>query len=205
MRRLVTVLSLAALSAPVAAHAQIAEVELPPSDVADAGSDVAATDEDAGDIGYDVAVRDDDAEDPAYDDASPYHDVADDKGDYADASDRVADILDDPARQEDIAAAMSDMMRALMTIRVGPILDAAREVDPRAADDYADVDPDATIGDIASRGDPDYEDRIEDGIRDGTARSGTIVREFAKMMPTLIAIAKDMGAQAQKAIERERR
>ena len=203
MRRLVTLLSLAALTAPVAAHAQIAEIELPPSDIADTGSDVAAADEDAGDTGYDIAVRDDDAEYPAYDDASPYDDAADDKGDYADASDRVADILDDPARQEEIADAMSDMMRALMTIRVGPIVDAARRIDPDA--EIADADPDATIGDIASRGDPDYEDRIEDGIRDGTARSGTIVREFAKMMPTLIAIAKDMGAQAQKAIERERR
>jgi len=61
MRRLVTLLSLAALTAPVAAHAQIAEIELPPSDIADTGSDVAAADEDAGDTGYDIAVRDDDA------------------------------------------------------------------------------------------------------------------------------------------------
>ncbi len=63
MRRLVTVLSLAALSAPVAAHAQIAEVELPPSDIADAGYDT-------GDTGYDVAAPESDSSDPGYDDAS---------------------------------------------------------------------------------------------------------------------------------------
>ncbi len=96
------------------------------------------------------------------------------------------------------------MLRALMTIRVGPIVDAARRIDPDV--DIAAAGPDATIGDIASRGDPDYEDRIEDGIRHGTALSGTMVREFAKMMPDLIAIAKDLGAQAEKAMrERNRR
>ncbi len=196
MRRLVPVLSLAALAAPVAAYAQIAEVELPPSDVADAGYDTS-------DTGYDVAAPDDDAADRAYDDASPDDAATDDKDDYADASDRVADILDDPARQDAIADAMSDMMRALMTIRVGPIVDAARRIDPDA--EIADADPDATIGDIASRGDPAYEDRIEDGIRSGNAVSGTMVREFAKMMPGLIAIAKDLGAQAERAVREPRR
>ncbi len=180
MRRLVTMLSLAALAAPVAVHAQIAEVELPPSDVA--GSE------------YDTA-------DTGHDTAAPYNDASGDRdnsGAYADAPDRVAGILDDPRRQQEIADAMSDMMRALMTIRVGPIVDAARRIDP--AVDIAAAGPDATIGDIASRGDPDYEDRLEDGIRNGTAVSGTMVREFARMMPGLIAIARDLGAQAEKAM-----
>jgi hypothetical protein len=129
--------------------------------------------------------------------------VTDDGDAYADASDRVADMLDDPDRRQDIADAMSDLMRALMTIRVGPIVDAARRIDPNA--EIADADPDATIGDIASRGDPAYEDRVEDGIRNGTAVSGAMVREFAKMMPGLIAIAKDLGAQAERAIGEPRR
>lgn len=175
MRRFVSLLALSALTMPVAVQAQIAEIDLPPSDVADAG---------AVDAGY----GDDDT---GYDDDR-------DNDDGGDASDRVADILDDPRRQADIADAMSDMMRALMTIRVGPIVDAARRIDPDA--EIAAADPDATIGDIASRGDPDYEDRLEDGIRSGTAVSATMVREFARMMPALIAVAKDLGAQAEKAI-----
>lgn len=190
MRRLVTVLSLAALSAPVAAQAQIAEVELPPSDIADAGYDT-------GDTGYDVAAPESDSSVPGYGEAS------NDDGDHAGASDRVADMLDDPARQDAIADAMSDMMRALMTIRVGPIVDAARRIDPDA--EIADADPDATIGDIASRGDPAYENRIEDGIRSGTVVSGAMIREFARMLPGLIAITKDLGAQAERAVREPRR
>lgn len=174
MRRLISIFALAALAAPAAVHAQIAEVELPPSDVADAN---ARSTEYHGDTGHN---------DESYNDSA------------ADAPDRVAGILDDPGRQQEIADAMSDMMRALMTIRVGPIVDAARRIDP--AVDIAAAGSDATIGDIASRGDPDYEDRLEDGIRHGTAVSGTMVREFARMMPGLIAIARDLGAQAEKAM-----
>lgn len=181
MRRLVSIFALAALAAPTLAQAQIAEIDLPPSDV-------------AGD-GYGVA-------EPDQGDDSDYVDQNDEQDD-ADAPDRVADILDDPRRKEDIADAMSDMMRALMTIRVGPIVDAARRIDPDA--EIAAADRDATIGDIASRGDPDYEDRLENGIRRGTAVSGTMVREFARMMPGLIAIAKDLGAQAEKAIREPNR
>lgn len=181
MRHLVSIIAFAALAAPTLAQAQIAEIDLPPSDVADADAVDAGYGDD--DLGYD---------DESYDDED-YNDAV------GDASGRIADILDDPRRQEDIADAMSDMLRALMTIRVGPIVDAARRIDPDA-DIAAAADRDATIGDIASRGDPDYEDRLEDGIRSGTAVSGTMIREFAKMMPALIAVAKDLGAQAEKAM-----
>lgn len=157
-----------------------------------------------------VATRDryDDAEaeDDGYDDnggtyaAQDYG--SDDRSDAAEATENVARVLGDPAMQSEVVDAMGDLMRALLAMRVGPIAQAARRVDPDA--DIGPVDPNATIGDIASRGDPTYEDRIDRTIRDGTAVSADLLRDFSRALPTLIAVAKDLGAQAEGAVADQR-
>ncbi len=177
----------AALCLSATAQAQVARVDLPPSD--------AAVDVDAADTGTDDAR--------AADAAAPIDGVigpaAQDEREYpvAQDDDRYDGGADVPILGERTADAMRAMMAALLKIPVGPIVDAARAADPSRT--YGTVDPDATVGDVAGRGDPDFPARIDDGIRRGAAMTGTLARQFERALPTLIAIARDLGAQAERA------
>lgn len=118
--------------------------------------------------------------------------------------DEVIDKLDDPRTQEAIADALAEMVRAMMTVKIAPIAKAVAKIDPDSESARAArrMDDDTTLGDIAAKGDPDYADDMEDGIRRTTRMSGTMMRQMAKMMPVLVGMAKDMGAQMEDAVER---
>lgn len=173
MRLLLMPAALAACAAMPAA-AQVVPVDIPPSAVDEA------------------PVYEPDYVEPAYDERdAPDGTIPDD----------VIEALEDPVRQDAIADAMTGMMRAMMNVRVGPIVEAVERIDP-SRERRRRVDPDATLGELAGTDDPEYMDGVEDGIRRTTRMSGTVMREMARTMPVFVGMAKDLGAQLEGATRR---
>lgn len=137
--------------------------------------------------------------------------VAQDYDGYNYASDRevsrdmgeAVDKLNDPEFQDKMGNVMGAMMEAMMSMKIGGIAKAARQIDPDS--DMADMHPDTTVGDMVSDGDPHYADRMRDKTR-GMARSaGVMASGMARMAPVLAEMAREMGAQMEKNMGREMR
>ncbi len=112
----------------------------------------------------------------------------------------MVDKLNDPKFQDGMADIMVAMMKTLSTMKVAPIMDAAAKMDPEGK--ISRVDPDTTVGDMMSRRDPRYMDRMEDQTRVMTRSMGVMASGMAKMMPVMMDMARDMGAQMEKSMGR---
>ncbi len=110
--------------------------------------------------------------------------------------------LDNPRTADGLARIMAAATRALMQLRVGPIAEAVAEADPDSR--AADVDPDATLGDMAGVDADRMADDVGDQTRRSAAMMGTMARTMATMAPVFRAMARDMTAQMERAM-RERR
>lgn len=132
--------------------------------------------------------------------------TAQSRGDDRDAREfqtEAVDKLNDPEFQANMADMMGGMMQAIMSMKIGPLAKAASRMDPDGS--MADVPVDATVGDVASRGDPHYAERMEGDTRRMTRSMGVMASGMAKMMPVMIDMARDMGAQMEKSMGREMR
>lgn len=82
---------------------------------------------------------------------------------------------------EAMAPALDRMVGALMTVDVGPMIDA---VDPLArSPGYGR--PGRTLGALGRRDDPYFDRRVRGAIYGGTAQAGRMMDAFAAMMPAL--------------------
>ena len=111
--------------------------------------------------------------------------------------------MNDPAFQDGVADMMGGMVKAVMSMKVGPVIDAANKMDPRGR--YRRADPNATVGDMVSRGDPYVADRVAGQTRAATRSMGVMASGMARMMPVMVEMARDMGAQMEKSMGREMR
>ena len=125
-------------------------------------------------------------------------DARDEDRDMREVQTEMVDKLNDPKFQDGMADMVVGMMKALATMKVAPIIDAAAKVDPRA--ERKRVDPDTTVGDMMSKGDPNYMDRMEDQTRVMTRSMGVMASGMANIMPVMVDMAKDMGAQMEKSM-----
>ena len=111
--------------------------------------------------------------------------------------------MNDPAFQDGVADMMGGMVKAVMAMKVGPVIDAANKMDPRGR--HRRVHPDATVGDMVARGDPHVADRVAHQSRAATRSMGVMASGMARMMPVMVEMARDMGAQMEKSMGREMR
>ena len=95
-----------------------------------------------------------------------------------------------PEEIEAMAPALDRALGALLTIDVGPILDAA---DP-ARRRYDHGRPGRTLGRIGSRGDPHFEDRMRDNVYRSTEDIARMSGAFAAMAPALARTLRDLQA-----------
>lgn len=100
--------------------------------------------------------------------------------------------LDNPETAETIGALAEGMMRSLMAMPVGPMADAVRRIDPDSP--IADAGPDDRLGDVAGIDERDAR-RLGSDARAAGAMTGAMARTLADMLPTFVAMARDMGAQ----------
>ena len=111
--------------------------------------------------------------------------------------DQIVRAMPDPEQIEAMAPALDAMLGALMTIDVGPIIDAA---DPnRRGSDYGR--PGRTIGALGSRGDPDFEERIHSSVYSATADMGRMMGAFESAAPALARSLVQMRDALGAAIE----
>lgn len=103
-----------------------------------------------------------------------------------------------PAEQvEAMAPAMDAMVGALMSVDVGPIMDAA---DPlRRGYDYGRRG--RTIGAIASRDDPYFEQRVRGSIYGATRDMSRMMDAFVAVTPTLARSLREVERAMGDAIE----
>jgi hypothetical protein len=111
--------------------------------------------------------------------------------------DEIVRALPNPAQVEAMAPALERMLGALMTIDVGPIIDAA---DPnRRRPDYGR--PGRTLGALGSRDDPYFEDRLRSSVHEATAQTGRMMGAFAAMAPTLARSLRQMEDALRAAVD----
>lgn len=101
--------------------------------------------------------------------------------------------LNDPVMQDRIADNISAIVGALMQLKIGPIAAAVGQIDPESR--AAQIEPDATLGEIAGQDDPAYAERLGDDVHATTRMAGRLAASLAALAPVLEDMAHDMKAQ----------
>ena len=105
--------------------------------------------------------------------------------------------IPEPEQVEAMAPALDRLLGALLTIDVGPIIDAA---DPnRRGRDYGR--PGRTLGALGSRDDPDFERRMRSSVYRATADMGRMLGAFETAAPALARSLVQMRDALGAAIE----
>lgn len=91
-----------------------------------------------------------------------------------------ADIVDSLPHPYDVEAAGDKIGAAVGAIVNIPIGDAVRAIDPAAP-----VRRDSTIADVAGRGDPNFQGRLQDEVAGLSVKAADMVRQIAVVAPTL--------------------
>jgi len=102
--------------------------------------------------------------------------------------DEIVRAIPDAAQVEAMAPALDRMLRAMMTIDVGPIIDAANP--DRRRPDYGR--PGRTLGALGSRDDPHFEERLRSSVYDATEKTGRMMGAFAAAAPALARSLREM-------------
>lgn len=103
--------------------------------------------------------------------------------------------LNDPEFQEGLASMMGGFMSAMMDIPIGQFANSVERAIPenmRRGGNLSNIDPDATVGDLAGRNDPDFERNMDSKMRQGTAMMGIMASEFGAFLPELRAMGERM-------------
>ncbi|MEH6715075.1 hypothetical protein [Parasphingorhabdus flavimaris] len=107
----------------------------------------------------------------------------------------MVDRLNDPAFQDDMVTMMSGFMMAMMDLPIGQFAHAMGKAMPeemRRDNDLSAISPDATLGELARRDDPDLDRDAEAEMRRGVAMMGIIASEFGALLPQLQAMGNRM-------------
>lgn len=100
----------------------------------------------------------------------------------------IRQAMPEPGQVEAMAPALDRLLGALLTVDVGPIIDAA---DPyRRRPDYGR--PGRTLGALGGRDDPYFEDRLRSSIYDATEKTGRMMGAFAAAAPALARSLREM-------------
>lgn len=119
--------------------------------------------------------------------AAPPHD------EYNDSySDPAVAGLPSPEAIEDAGRAVDHAMGALMNVRVGELAEAVDPGrDPRRRDE--------TLGDMASRDDPAFEQRMRGSVAAATAGMGVMIERLAVLAPVLRETMRDVERRVEDA------
>jgi hypothetical protein len=105
-----------------------------------------------------------------------------------------------PERIEEVADAVHGVVGAVMDMPIGPLVDAIDRADPRGRA-YRRGPRERTVGEMASRNDPYFEDRLHDSIEGATASAGVIAEEVAIAAPEMRRALDRIEQDVDRAIE----
>ncbi len=95
---------------------------------------------------------------------------------YPDPRDQaLVDALPHPYEVEEMGDRLGDALGAIVNVPVGGMINA---IDP-----YARVHPDTSIADVASRGDPHFEERMQDEVAGISLKMADMMRGVAMAAP----------------------
>lgn len=107
--------------------------------------------------------------------------------------------LADPEFQDQMAGMMTGFMAMVMEVPIGQFAAAAEKALPEDLADKVDrdgklsrIDPDMTIGDLARKDDPDFDQNIEGKVRKGTIMASLLASELGTLLPQLEAMAETL-------------
>lgn len=100
----------------------------------------------------------------------------------------LADRLNDPIMQAALAGGLEAMVQSVMDMRVDGI---ARAIEPLTG--KPSKMQGKTVRDLASRDDPNFDERIHNGSRRAVAGAGAMAGGLAAAMPELEAAMRKMG------------
>jgi hypothetical protein len=101
----------------------------------------------------------------------------------------MADKLNDPSTQAVLAGALGAAMAAVLDIRVDKM---AKALEPLNGGKKIKMKGN-TVREIATRDDPKFERKIEDGTKTAVRSAGSLAQALAVMLPELQKAAKKMG------------
>lgn len=104
--------------------------------------------------------------------------------------DKMADTLNSPVTQEVAAAALGQMMAAVLDIRVDQF---AKALEPLNGGKPVKMKG-RTLRDYAERDDPDFERKMQDGTRRAVGSAGAMTSAMAAMLPQLEQAVRKMKA-----------
>jgi hypothetical protein len=93
--------------------------------------------------------------------------------------------IPDAAEVEAMGETMDRVVGAVMAIPVGPLVDAIDAADPNGRRDRGRYGRNETVGDVASNGDPHFEERLRDQIRGVTIGMGVMAEQLAVVAPEM--------------------
>ena len=110
-----------------------------------------------------------------------------------------AERVADPEFQEQMAGMLGGFLTVILDIPIGQFATAAQQAIPEGLEDKVDrdgklsrIDPDMTIGDLASGDNPDFEQDMQGKLRKGSAMAGILASEIGALLPQLKAMSERM-------------
>lgn len=125
--------------------------------------------------------------------------------DPADPRDReLVRAIPQAAEVEAAGETMDRVLGAVMDMPIGPLVDAIEAADPRAPRDRRRYRRDETVGDVASGGDPYFEERLRDQIRGVTVGMGVMAEQLAVVAPEMRRAIERAGEDIDRAVREGR-
>jgi hypothetical protein len=105
-----------------------------------------------------------------------------------------------PAEEvEEIGATIDRVAGAVLDVPIGPLVDAIEAADPEARR-YRRGPRERTLGDMARRDDPDFDDRLHDSIYAVTADMGATMERIAIAAPAMRRALGEMERSIDRAM-----
>ena len=115
--------------------------------------------------------------------------------------------IPDAREIEAMGETMDRVVGAVLDIPIGPLVDAIDAADPEGRRDRRRYGRNETIGDVAGRDDPYFEERVRDQIRGVAVGAGVMAEQIAVMAPEMRRAAERAADDIDRAMRdaRERR
>jgi hypothetical protein len=109
-----------------------------------------------------------------------------------------------PAAQvEAIGETMDRVLGAVLDMPIGPLVDAIDAADPEGRR-YRRHSRDETVGEMAGRGDPHFEERLRDSIQRNSVTMGRAMEQIAIAAPALRRALGEVERNVERSIEESR-
>lgn len=121
-----------------------------------------------------------------------------------DMDDELVRAVPPPEEVEAMGEAMDRVVGAVLDMPIGPLVDAIDAADPTRRRDRPRYRRGETVGDVASRDDPYFEERLRGTIHGTTGAMGRTMEEIAIAAPVLRRALGEMERSIEQSMDESR-